>query len=886
MKKLSILFTVVLSLSAFADTSKSCMNVELGHYGKNHWKDSFGNGLRGELVNQIEKQDDLFEKLEPEVAFELLPDINLDFEAKFSREINDHLPVPSDYKIAEDDFFSHQVRSKLNIELSSSYSIGDVFGLSPVSIFASGSAGINLIHATNDYVGVNKKGCELFSYILDMKTKKGRDFYKANCVERDKSAFSRYYEKVVDFFSLGLGKLLNMISDQQKNKKFAEDPLSALKLHSKLGVPLDHEIFFESNTEIAIGDIIEHTTFYGLTPIGGEVDIVKFFKPSKSKYRRLFRTLSFKKMLGNKVVIEVEDTIVKGNTANIFKIDPKFLGLIKVRFGKWSFDDFIRESLVQRFEVDILDQEGLKFFKHVLKSAYKTSWSLHSNSIVIDHSPYGQAVKAAKPIYQDGIGEDNKFVLKIPGIFEFEKRKYENIDSIKLDGDTYSIGDSYIKKERKNRLGLDLKLFQIKKIDDEFECQLNVATSYKNVVADTAMNIQCFFKDKYGEQEEADSIAEYLDMITGGTMKADHKKKLNALKREKPQKMNMFSNLSFSRKEIDRILNHTNDEIYATLSKLIFGMTAENVFAEKNHEKWENAKPYVFMNSNKRRAKKRDNDTYRNCSSMLAKVGITTKEDPMYNNIDGLAGRGKGLQTSSIIRCYQTYELAKEITQEIGNIRSEVKSSDKINRLLGFFTEAEKLGITQALMVQLAGGLGSNKVRYMYIVTVDELNEILASSNGNKYEVITPITRKTLKNEIEPVYFPRLTDIKFEVNTCQTNILMATFKLRYPVEDRSKITARFSLKDYSIVSDDSLKTIKMPLDHMVRNANGEFVARIDLGDMSILPDESYNMYFDLENKDEVKLSKEAKIYLKKINSVLSTGSVNRIKDTVEGLISL
>ena len=68
------------------------------------------------------------------------------------------------------------------------------------------------------------------------------------------------------------------------------------------------------------------------------------------RYKRIFRTLTFKKALGNKIIAEIEDTVISGADAQVFRIRPKVLYVLKLNFGEWSYDDFDQQSLLQRFQ--------------------------------------------------------------------------------------------------------------------------------------------------------------------------------------------------------------------------------------------------------------------------------------------------------------------------------------------------------------------------------------------------------------------------------------------------------------------------------------------------------------------------------------------------------
>ena len=92
MKKLIKILTCVLFLYSNCGFSQNaCEEVVLGEIGKSHWRDSWSDGLRGELVKQIQKKDDLFDKLLPEIEFGISPIV--DFKFRFTRSVRDHQPT-------------------------------------------------------------------------------------------------------------------------------------------------------------------------------------------------------------------------------------------------------------------------------------------------------------------------------------------------------------------------------------------------------------------------------------------------------------------------------------------------------------------------------------------------------------------------------------------------------------------------------------------------------------------------------------------------------------------------------------------------------------------------------------------------------------------------
>lgn len=858
MKLLFSFLTLVLFLDSGSLYANSCKEVELGRTGMSHWKDSLPNGLKGELVNQIQKKDDLWEKLTPEIGIDLNP--HVEFKFKFTRDVRDNLPLPKTGKISDKDYFTLQVNNQLHIELEAKFD-------GPYLI-AGGNAGVSLTHSSHEFPGKKVSNCELYKKLIDTNTKKGKDIYDSVCVSRNKNVLVRYYEKAINFLSKSISKGLGKIVDTEKNVKYAQDPLSPLKTHSKLGIPMDHTIFFENNDEIAIGDIVEHTSFFGVTPYGVRFDLFEFVKPSYSKYKRIFRTLAFKKLLGNKVIVEVEDTIISGNSVELFRLRPKLFNLLKLNLGKWSMDNFKEQNLVQHFEVDLKNKKGVAFFKKVLFSAYTPSLKLNANSVLIDHTDYLDGVVAKDPVYKDGAGSDDKIIFKIPGALSYQKRTYENIDNIQYKGQEYTSGEKLLKRKFESKLAFDLKYISLNERDNNYECIMKLSSNSTLVLDDdSSLNVECQYYNKFGVTTDIKGVNDNIKMILNGEMNKNDSKALMLLDYSRAKHINMYTNLSFSKTEISKIVNASKDKVYNEISKLLFGEKSKNVFAEKYHKVWRSIKKQPMTKRGKSKRHHSNSKNARNCAIFFEQSGITDGFDKMYEKFDGHIGKGKGISAYGRNRCYSYFNVAKNIASTIFDIRESVQKTGRLNKVLNMITDLDKVGMAQSIMVRLAGGVNQEGVRFTYIINSPLLEKIIARSNGKKYEVENSEIRKSLSTEIEPVYNPRISDVKFLYNTCQKDLIQAVFKLNYSVENRKKLIGNISIKSYSKGTDKDFSEHSFNFNNIIRNSEGEYIVPLQL-DRDFNEEEPYNAYFKIQNDEGFRLSREVKIYLKQVKELL------------------
>jgi len=83
-----------------------------------------------------------------------------------------------------------------------------------------------------------------------------------------------------------------------------------------------------------------------------------------------------------------------------------------------------------------------------------------------------------------------------------------------------------------------------------------------------------------------------------------------------------------------------------------------------------------------------------------------------------------------------------------------------------------------------------------------------------------------------------------------------------------QIFAKFAFTKYSELKDELIEEQTFRLDEMIKTQAGEYIARIEL-EKDIDPNVAHTFYFQLENKGTLRLSKEYKIYLKKIDVLLN-----------------
>lgn len=848
MRNLSKFLTLVcfLSLSSAVLAGLQCEDVEVkvGEFKKSIWDHSISQSIQSELVNQLAKKDDLFEKLSPEIKFDITPFI--DFEFQLTRAVKSHLPIPTDFTISEDDLFKYKINNKLRIQFEGEADAG--------LLFSNGIAGVHLTHSTERLSQAEMSNCELYSKVINKNTKKGNQLVEAVCTKRHESMFKRYYEKTINFFSSKIGSVFNRFADSEKNIIWAEDPLSALKLHSMLGLPLDPEVFYENNTNIAIGDIVEHTTFYSIIPLGVKLDIFKFMTPSYGYQFRFFRTLSFKKVYGNKVLVDISDTMISGGSIETFKINPKLFGLLKLNFGKHGTGKFDQKSLTQSFEIDLLDKKGERFFKKLLLAAYAPKLSLHKKTVLVSTAGYESGVKAFEPVFKDGYGKENKLVLQIPGFLKMDFRSHEKIEKVEMGEQSYLKGDKLYRRNFKNKIEMDLWLFKIRKADRRYQCQMKLEVNNDDEDFE-ALNIECNYSDKYASNEKISKMKESLLISMNGHIPPADQEALNNLKTDDRMKISMHTNLSFSKRELTKIRNANDKEIYAHISKMIFGENAENIFAPKYHKVWKQIKSDRNSSQSMKGA-----SIFKQCHKLLKHYAITEERDDTYKKMDGIVGRNKGLKSSSSRLCHNAFRTAKRLYNGIRAVKDGFESVDNVEEFLDIYRGIDYAGLVQNLFVRLAGGFGKDNVRFNYFVNSHALEEPLVQTNGVNYSANIPEFNKSISEDMEALDYPRFKKIGYFYNECYQDELKVLVGLDFPLKKGSKLSFLLDLKKFSVANDyfvsrtrvnikDSEKiddklykfTIKLPAAHSWENP--------------------HNAYLKLVNDEDYSVSKETKTFV-------------------------
>lgn len=842
-------FTCTLLIILVCPMHTQAQELVLGRYKKNVWNESLTDALNGELVKVLYRKDDLFEKLSPEVELELNP--YFDVNSRFSRSVREHLPRPAGEKLSPYDFASYKVANEFQIDFEAKANAGP--------LFTYGQLGTRLVHMSNHVPSINNKKCDFFHQILDDSVDEGKAFIKAHCSgSRDKQ--SSLYLRTVNKISSLLASILNYFADSEKNKLYGEDPLSPLKIHSLLGLPLNPEIFRADNNTIQKGDVVEHVTFFGWRPLGIEFNVFEFFKPNSFLYKRTFRSVRFQKLPNNFVDVEIEDTQISGNSTEIFNLRPK-IGIIKLNFGRFATQNFYQESLIQKFKVDISKAAGTDFFRHLVKQMYKPSFKDLESALVT--APNDDAIENEPPIYRNGNGEETRLQIKLPGIFKYESRNYKDVE------DRISHDDFYLKAERLqseylySKFNFSLGPFRVLKKKHNQECTINFNINRRETgLEGSTLNFGCKYSNTYANNIDKDKALESLIIGLNGYVKDEDIDKISSLNLNR-EPFTLYNQVFFSQPQIENIFNATEEQVTAEISKMMFGEDAKNIFSPKYKNIWRGYKRLrsTTVASNSR--------FFKQCSEMLYHYGITDSIEEKYDNFEGIAGHLKGLYPFNKYACESYYHSAKELTTLITSLQENGDRVENANQILELFDNTKHIGLAQNLLVRLAGGLSAKGVKYTYLANSPQLEEPIFHTEGSA-QMFAVHPAQDISNELIAQNFHRVSKITYLLNENDRTKIKVNLLLQYEIEDLAKTSVNVILSDYKLSSAENLKEFNLTFDQMSQVGEKEFEFYIPVAsDFNF--EIGHNAFLRLIGHDNQAIGRETRSYLNSVNNSAAAG---------------
>jgi hypothetical protein len=349
-------------------------------------------------------------------------------------------------------------------------------------------------------------------------------------------------------------------------------------------------------------------------------------------------------------------------------------------------------------------------------------------------------------------------------------------------------------------------------------------------------------------------------MILNSDLPKGTEQEFNDVDFKSTDRLTMYTNLSFSGKDLNSIVTASEDEAYAEISKLLFGESAENIFAKKYHSSWK-----------KMRRSSMSSKTYgklpifKKCSLFLAKAKILKNVENKYDDFNGIVGTKKGIDYYSSSRCYNYFKMAKKIVSNLLSIQENISTKKDIKKLVDTFQNLEYAGIFQNVLVRLSGGVSFKGTHYTYIVTSPKFKSNIVRTNGRKYSAELPMGETRVLEGIKSEFYPRIKSLEYKVNTCLNNKLNVYLELFYPVEKGSDLSIKLNIKKFSLFKDEEYFDHYISLNEMELRS-GVYRIAVELPE-NYSYETSYSAYAKIVSSDNFQISNETKSYLKKLNNI-------------------
>ena len=775
---------------------------------------------------------------------------HLDLDITFSRKVEDYLPKPKNDTVSKNDIFTYRVRNQVDFKFEGSVSH------SPL-LFSGGTAGVNLIHISTKNNKV-KNQCELLQNILTKKTEEDKIFIEANCKKRNKSLIAKAYKGLVDFIGYLPKLVLQKLANNTRQEIHADDPMSPLALHSKLGLPIDSEIFLQENIDIAVGDIIEHTTHYSVTPLGLHFDLFEFVKPSYSRFKRLFRKVGLKKLPANKVKIEIQDIQLSGSSSELFRIEPKILGILRLKFGKGTREKFQQQSLIQSYTVDISKPLGQKFFNNILLKSYFPKIKLKAGTNILDTQEFEDVVIASAPIYKDGEGRDRLLNLKFFSWLKKKRRSHYSVQEVEFENEKVQNVGAIFEDDKERDFDLDLGLFEIKKKKIDHSCQMQSSIDH---FRNKSLQIECKYSNRYASNEEMDDIHDALLISTNEHASASDLKTIKDANLDR-DRVDFYTSLSFSNQGLNNILFSKADRIYLEIARMLFGENSQNVFAQKHHSAWQKMGRLGHPKLNR---KDRFKD---NCSEVMKKYNIIENHHRMYNEFNGIVGKNKNLYNTNQSSCYYYFTFAKSIVEDIKVLSQQVQTQSHIDNLVNLYPQMNYSAFVQNLLIRLSHNpFGKTDLRYTYVVSSPAMTQKVQASNGLPYEFNPLNIPESLFAELDENIHERIDNIKVYHRDCKKERMVVTFDTSYKFAELKNTKASLRLYTRNYRGKETLyHEVQVSLDK-IQTADKSFKYQFNLPENHDW-DRSYTLSLVLENEDQERLSLVNRVYVSGLDLLL------------------
>tara|TARA_B100000749_G_scaffold226430_1_gene182013 strand:+ start:22203 stop:25028 length:2826 start_codon:yes stop_codon:yes gene_type:complete len=554
--------------------------------------------------------------------------------------------------------------------------------------------------------------------------------------------------------------LASPFNDDEKVDKYLEAPLSALKLHSQYGIPVDPEVFMESDSRLNVGDIVKHSSFMTFDPITLGID-----GPLKTRAREFVRfveEISLQKGPGNMVMLQAKFIKMRGRAGTLLELRPHVeLGPLRLSYRFHRIKDEDYKSVVNTYVylIDLNTDAGKKTLRKLILENYVVSFI----DIYSEDPPKNRpGMEFVQHIRDDSDKNDFEHMCRFPGIFDCKYAHIQSVSEQKVkkakenseeteDHVLYNGQNLHLeKKEVKSFFG---KLFRFltfrgysevnKNLNSHMRIdtgarELSVPESKSNQANELTVRYEMKYHNDFSNEQEFRDLVTIDHLVTGSDAFYQLKDSVD-FDDEKPLRYGTV--LSFNEQHMWNILSAHENDIYRIAAETFLGQ-------EYAYEWTDPTRRALWDRPSSGLVKLKRNQVVPRGVKVIEYNGQRYVEHPSkaYRFDDKrcfsnwpktfISQAGYFLSPTKVRSCQQAYRWTKKLIEARDNALSTTKAKERIAEMVKAANRFEMVSHLQLILKRLAElPEGSPKVRFISEIYAPALGQKLVNSNGELYEI-------------------------------------------------------------------------------------------------------------------------------------------------------
>lgn len=585
--------------------------------------------------------------------------------------------------------------------------------------------------------------------------KNGKDKNGNKCEEVDSGFFTNFAEGFAAFLNRPIRYVGEFFADTEKTKIYLDQPAEAFTNYTRYGFPVDLDVFWRNNTLLGVGDSIQHSVFYGWSPLSIGTDYgLGNLSFNIFKQTRAVRDIRVRKEENNKVTVQVTDYLSKGRNWQFFKVRPKLLFIFKYSFADWRHRDFDTMTYTRTYEIDLNEgatrkkdgkvySTGMKFLKNIVRKGWLVDLELNPDRLN-DEVELPAGVVAKTPTFTSGPRAHSKFMLRFPGIFKV-KATDNKVVKVSRIGKDKAQGEA----DRSHTLERAWDLTDwgpFRKTRQKTKCSLNTKTyatpqayaSDNTIISDKlSLNIDCYHREKYPNKNWALLASDTATIMNDANVEPGFQQEMRELDVKSLGRLNFVSNVSFNHKHLTNFLkNATMDRVMVELADIYFGPEYAKLWQEIGYR---GVMHYIRgHNPNQRHSR----------YVPYANQNTYGKPGHACEALEGIAGTRKGLAPFFVNKSQTCLQLAEQVifplAYDIKRIRdtkleeydNKIKYiKEKLKNIAEAYPNRDVTFALAILIRRLADETPENPVHSTYSVDSSRFLESITYSNGKPFRV-------------------------------------------------------------------------------------------------------------------------------------------------------